>query len=70
MGAELELLNISVYLNQHALEDFQLLHQSNKLIKHINGVNKELSQLMKQYAFRPDVRRRARELWRKKHKHH
>lgn len=70
VGAELELLNISVYLNQHALEDFQLLHQSSKLIKHINGVNKELAKLMKQYAFRPDVRRRARELWRKKHKHH
>lgn len=66
-GARLELLNISAYLNR-ALEDFQLLHQSGELIKHINSVNKDLAQLMKKYVFRPSVRKRARELWRKKHK--
>lgn len=70
LGAELELLNISTYLNQRALEDFGLLHQSSKLIKHIHGVNKELSVLMKKYAFRPKIRKRARELWRKEHNHH
>jgi len=67
-GATLELLNIGAYLNKRALEDFQLLRQSSKLVKHLNGVNKELTKLMKKYTFRPDVRRRARELWRKKHK--
>ena len=67
-GAELELLNISAYLSLRLLEDFQLLHQSSKLVKHINGVKKGLAQLVKKYTFRPDVRRRDRERWRKKHK--
>lgn len=67
-GADVELLNISAFLNQRALEDFGLLHQSSKLIKHINGVNRELAKMMKKYVFRPGVRKRARELWRKKHK--
>ena len=68
LGAELELLNISTYLNRRALEDFGLLHQSSRLIKHLNSVSKDLQQLMKKYAFRPEVRREARELWRKEHK--
>lgn len=70
LGAELELLNISTYLNQRALEDFGLLHQSDTLVEHLNSVNKELSVLMKKYAFRPEIRKRVRKLWREKHKHH